>query len=57
MRRASWNVGASDAGEARGARVGLFVVVLRGDAHQVLEAELEVERIALGAVDRRRSPR
>ena len=37
--------------EARRARVGLFVVVLRGDAHQVLEPELEVERVALGAVD------
>ena len=37
--------------EARRPRVGLFVVVLRGEPHQVLEAELEIERIALGAVD------
>jgi hypothetical protein len=38
-------------GEARGAGVGLLVVVLRGDAHEVLEAELQIERVALGAVD------
>ncbi len=38
--------------EPRRARVGLLVVVLRGDAHEVLEPELDVERIALGAVDR-----
>ena len=51
MRRASLNVGRERDGEARGAGVGLLVVVLRGDAHQVLETELEIERIALGVVD------
>ncbi len=39
-------------GEARGARVGLLVVVLRREAHEVLEPELEVQRIALRRVDR-----
>jgi hypothetical protein len=38
-------------GKARGACVGLLVVVLRGDANEVLEAELEIERIALGIVE------
>ena len=42
---------AEGVGEARCARVGFFVVVLRRDANQVLEAELGVERIALGAID------
>src|SRR5690606_10980913 len=39
-------------GEARRARVGLLVVVLGGEPHQVLEPELEVEWIALRGVDR-----
>src|SRR5690606_26114769 len=39
-------------GEARRAGVGLLVVVLRRDAYEVLEAELEVERSALGGVAR-----
>src|SRR5580658_15694 len=39
-------------GETSSARVRFFVVVLGGDSDQVLEAELEVERVPLGAVDR-----
>ena len=37
--------------EPRGSSICLFVVVLRRDANEVLDAELEIERVALRAVD------